>query len=72
MTPVTRTRDDDPVAEVEFEQMPVLPASVGSDIPLPASLPGQPAYPSRPCQVVMQASFPSGSASTQNAGASAS
>jgi hypothetical protein len=29
-------------------------------------------YPSRPCQVVMQASLPSGSASTQNAGASAS
>ena len=28
--------------------------------------------PSRPCQVVMHASLPSGSASTQNAGASAS
>jgi len=33
---------------------------------------GEPAQPSRPCQVVMQASLPSASASTQNAGASAS
>jgi hypothetical protein len=39
----------------------------------PGSFAGQDASgASRPCQVVMHASFPSGSANTQNAGASAS